>query len=385
MATIPGVRAAPAPMHFSWRPPILDEYIVREMMPPFLFAIAAFLLFQFINLFFLSADYIINAHASPFLLLRYLIFRVPIFTPFAFPFACLTATLLGIGRLAADNELQALRTSGARFLRIAAAPLGLGVAAFAFSYYINETIVPKSIEYSTRTFYQIVYHTQELPIVPQFFRKDDATGRVFYVGDIMPDHKTMKNVMIFENAINSPYRQVTNADTAIIQGATLHLIHARIARFKATGEYDGGLSEKTEIDVGLPLGETADQFLNSSSSDPYMTNSKQLATQIKTMQAAGQGGSALDILKITLAQKLAAPFAAFIAVLLAMPLAASLGKKGRTIGIALSILLLFVYYLMMSAFAALGKNGALNPYFAAWLPNLIMLATGGVLFYRVEH
>jgi len=82
---------------------------------------------------------------------------------------------------------------------------------------------------------------------------------------------------------------------------------------------------------------------------------------------------------------MAAPFAAFIAVLIAMPLAARLGKKGRTIGIALSILLLFAYYILMSAFAALGKNGALDPYFAAWLPNLIMLTTGAVLFYRVEH
>jgi len=384
MATIPGVRAAPAPMNFSWRPPILDEYIAREMAPPFFFALAAFLLFQFINLFFLSADYIINAHASPFLLLRYLLFRVPIFTPFAFPFACLTATLLAIGRLAADNELQALRTSGARFLRIAAAPLALGLSMFAFSYYVNETVVPKSIELSTRTFYQIVMHTQELPIIPRFFQKDDTTGRVFYVGDVLPDHKTMKNVMIFQPAINSPYRQVTNADTAIIQGATLHLIRARVARFKPTGEIDGQII-RADVDVGLPIGETAEQFINANSSDPFMTNSKQLAAQVKVMQSTGQGGTALDVLKITLAQKLAAPFAAFIAVLIAMPLAARLGKKGRTIGIALSILLLFVYYLMMSAFAALGKNGALDPYFAAWLPNLVMLTTGAVLFYRVEH
>jgi lipopolysaccharide export system permease protein len=385
MATIPGVRAAPAPMNFSWRPPILDEYIVREMAPPFLFATAAFLLFQFINIFFLSAEYIINAHASPFLLLRYIIFRVPIFTPFTFPFACLAATLLGVGRLAADNELQALRTSGARFLRIAAAPLALGIGMFAFSYYLNETIVPKSVEYSTRTFYQIVMHTQELPIVPQFFQKDDATGRVFYVGNVLPDHKTMKNVMIFENAINTPYRQVTNADTAVIQGGVLHLIGARIARFKATGEYDGGLSKKANIDVGLPLGETAEQFINAGSSDPYMSNTKQLSTQINAMQATGRGGLALETLKITLAQKLAGPFASFVAVLLAMPLAARLGKKGRTIGIALAILLMFVYYLMMSAFSALGRTNTIDPYLAAWLPNIVMLVTGGVLFYRVEH
>jgi lipopolysaccharide export system permease protein len=372
-------------MNLGWRVPILDSYLVREMAPPFAFALGAFLLFWFVNIFFLAADYIINAHESPFLIWRFLLFRVPQATPYAFPFSCLLATLLAIGRLAADNEITALRTSGVAFVRIARTPLILGILMFIFSYYVNETVVPKSVELSTRTFYQIVMHTAELPILPRFFRTDEATGRVFYVGDVMPDHRTMKNVMIFEPAINSPFRQVTNAQTAEVRGAQLHLINARVTRFKPTGEVDGQAIDKAGIDVGLPLGESPEQFLNANSSDPYTTNSKQLSDQIKSMQATGQGGSALDVLKITLAQKLAFPFASFIAVVIALPLAARLGKKGRTIGIALSILMLFAYYLMMSAFSALGKNSALNPYIAAWLPNGLMLAAGAFLFYRVER
>ncbi len=89
------------------------------------------------------------------------------------------------------------------------------------------------------------------------------------------------------------------------------------------------------------------------------------------------------------AQKLAFPFSAFVAVLLALPLSAQLGRKGRNLGkafgIALSVLLLFVYYLLMAAFSALGKNGALDPFVAAWVPNAIMGTAGLVLFRRVEH
>ncbi len=384
MASLPGVRAAPAPLGLGWRLPILDSYLVKELAGPFAFALGAFLLFWFINIFFLAADYIINAHASPFLVLRFLLFRIPQATPYAFPFSCLFATLLAVGRLEADNEITAMRTSGVAFLRIARMPLILGIMMFAFSYYVNETVVPKSVEWSTRTFYQIVMHTAELPILPQFFRKDDSTGRVYYVGDVLPDHRTMRNVMIFEPALNSPFRQVTDAQTALIEGGQLHLVHARVTRFKPTGEVDGQAIDK-DVYVNIPLGESPDQFLNASSSDPYTTNSKQLANQIKAMQATGQGGSSLDVLKITLAQKLAFPFASFIAVLIALPLAAQLGKKGRTIGIALAILMLFVYYLMMSAFSALGKNAALDPYLAAWLPNVVMLSAGSFLFYRVEH
>jgi len=82
---------------------------------------------------------------------------------------------------------------------------------------------------------------------------------------------------------------------------------------------------------------------------------------------------------------LALPFSSFVAVLIGLPLATMFGKKGRTLGIALSILLFFGYYLMMSAFAALGKNAAMDPYLAAWIPNIVMGVGGAFLFRRVER
>jgi lipopolysaccharide export system permease protein len=103
------------------------------------------------------------------------------------------------------------------------------------------------------------------------------------------------------------------------------------------------------------------------------------------MESTGQGGAALDVKKITLAQKFSFPFASFVAVLIALPLAVRYGRKGRTLGIALSILLFFAYFIMMSAFVALGRNGAFNPYLAAWIPNVVMAIAGTFLFWRVEH
>lgn len=39
----------------------------------------------------------------------------------------------------------------------------------------------------------------------------------------------------------------------------------------------------------------------------------------------------------------------------------------------------------MSAFMALGRNDAFDPYLAAWMPNIIMGTAGAVLFWRVER
>jgi lipopolysaccharide export system permease protein len=286
--------------------------------------------------------------------------------------------------LVADNEIAVMLTSGITFLRICRYPLLLGLLMFGISYAVNDSVAPKAVEMSTRTFYQIVYHTSELPIIPQFFRKDDAAGRIFYVGNVEPDHKTTDSVMVFENAVYSPFNQVVTAEHADIQGASLVLKNARIVRFKQGGSIEEHHTAQT-LRIALPAGETADEFLNSAPSDNYTMNSKQLKNQITAMQINGQGGSALDLLKITLAQKASFPCASFISVLIALPLAVRFGRKGRMLGIALSIVLLFVYYVLMSAFVALGRNDALNPYLAAWIPNMLVASAGAMLFWQVEH
>ncbi len=224
-------------------------------------------------------------------------------------------------------------------MRICRTPLILGVAAFAFAYFVNDTVVPRAVDLSTRTFYQIVYHTATLPIVPQIFRKDDATGNVFYVGNVEADHNTMDDVMIFVNATNSPYKEVINADTATVDGSVMTLSIRASRSSSATAPSTATCISPATMQIGLPLAQTLDQFASSANNDDFTVNSGQLRSEIKAMEATGQGGSAFDVKKITLAQKLSFPFASLIAVVIALPLAVRFGKKGRTLGIALSILL----------------------------------------------
>jgi len=139
------------------------------------------------------------------------------------------------------------------------------------------------------------------------------------------------------------------------------------------------------VSIGLPLGETASQFVSQVNNDPWTMSSKSLRMQVNALEAQGIGGTAMGNLQINLANKLAWPFASFIGVLLALPLALRFGKRGRTLGIALAIIAFFAYYLMTSAASAFGRNGAINPFLAAWLPNMIMGVAGVVLLLLEER
>ncbi|MGB8265085.1 MAG: LptF/LptG family permease [Candidatus Velthaea sp.] len=364
--------------------PIMDLYILREMAGPFAFGLGAFLLFQFINTFFLSADFVINKGAPIFLVLRYLVFRIPLTLPEAFPFAVLFGALLAFGRLTADNEISAMRTSGIPFARIIRLPLIAGMLVFAFSYFVNETLTPSATDLSTRTFYQMIYKTATLPIEPNIFRQDPSTGRQFYVGSVDPDGKTMHKVMIYEPDRIGAMIIITTAQTASVSGTELILNHPITIKIKPNGAFDGSVSSN-DAHIALPLGDTAQQFLSGAFNDPYAMDSKRLAEDIKFRKASGQGGGELAAREITLAQKLAFPFASFIAVLVAVPLAVRFGKKGRTMGIALSIVVFFAYFLLLSMSAAFGRNNTIDPYVAAWLPNVLMLLAGAYLIYTEDR
>jgi LPS export ABC transporter permease LptG len=367
------------------RLPILDAYIARELAGPFAFGLGAVYVFWFANIFVLAADYLINKGAPPFLILRFLVARMPQATPMAFPFACLFGALLAFGRLAADNEISALRTSGISFLRICRTPLLFGVTMFLVAFGVNEKIAPAAVDVSTRTFYQIVYRTATLPIEPHIFRTDPATGKTFYIDSVAPDGRTMNNVMIFEQGHASPFLDVTTARTARIENGLIVLQDAIQTRVLPNGTVQALTVSARNISVPLPLGDSGEQFLSQAYNDPYAMDTKRLSDQIAFRKLTGSGGSDLAGLEITLAQKYALPFASFIAVLIALPLAVRFGKKGRTLGIALSVVVLFVYYILGAVGAAFGKNGALDPTVAVWLPNVIMAAGGGYLILKEDH
>lgn len=384
MAFVSGARSTPAGL-FRFRLPILDAYMLGEFVMPFVLAFAAMYVFWGFNIFFLALKYIVDANAPFFLALRFVVFRIPQAIPFAFPFATLAAIMLGVSRLQADNEINAIRTNGVSLWRLCVTPLLFGFCIFLVAYTANEYIAPKSVDLSTRTFYQMVYHTATLPIEPQFFRKDPDTNNVFYVNQVLPDGHTMQGVQIFKpGKMGGFWNETIQAASAVVEGGTLVLKNAILTFYNAQG-YETSQTTTPEFRIGLPLGESAAQFMSSQNSDAWTMNSKQLSAQVAQLRAQGVGGEALGNLEVNLANKLAFPFASLISVLIALPLAFLFGTKGRGVAMGISILAFIVYYLMTEAGAVVGGTGRVDPYFAAWLPNIVFGLAGLVLLWRQEH
>ncbi len=363
---------------------ILDSYILRELLPPFVFAFGAFFLFWAFSLILSSFDFLINQHAPVFLVLRFVILRIPQSLSMAFPFATLFAALLAMGRLIGDHEIIGMRTAGITLWRLCITPLVFGAICFLLALVSDEYITPKAVALSERTFYQIIYRTASIPLQPQFFNKDPDTGNVFYVGQISHDGKTMEDVRIFKPGKTTPWNETWEAKTATIDESKIVLNDILQTRYNNDG-YETSQSHIKQVTMGLPLGDEAAQFTQSMNSESSSMNAKQMESQVRQMQSQGVGGSTLGTMQVQLADKVAYPFAAFVSVLIALPLAIRFGKRGRMLAMAIAILVFFIYYMLTFAFSALGRNGIVNPALAAWAPNAMIGSLGIILLMMEER
>jgi lipopolysaccharide export LptBFGC system permease protein LptF len=74
---------------------------------------------------------------------------------------------------------------------------------------------------------------------------------------------------------------------------------------------------------------------------------------------------------VALQRKIAFPFVSVIMTLIAVPFAATVGRRGALYGIGVGIVLAITYFLTMSILGAFGAGGLLPVTLAAWAPNLL--------------
>jgi lipopolysaccharide export LptBFGC system permease protein LptF len=70
--------------------------------------------------------------------------------------------------------------------------------------------------------------------------------------------------------------------------------------------------------------------------------------------------------------------------LLAIPFGVSTGRHGTLYGIGLAIVIALSYWILISAFVAIGRAGLLPPVLAGWAPNILVVGVAGYLFLRAR-
>jgi len=82
--------------------------------------------------------------------------------------------------------------------------------------------------------------------------------------------------------------------------------------------------------------------------------------------------------------RLAGPCTCLVVVVIAVPFAAGSGRRNVFVGVAASISIFFVYYVLQQLGFAFGEAGRVPAWLAAWLPNLVFGFAGLWMMARVR-
>ena len=85
-------------------------------------------------------------------------------------------------------------------------------------------------------------------------------------------------------------------------------------------------------------------------------------------------------LAVDLHKKLAFPLVTFVMTLLAVPFGVTTGRRGTLLRDRSRHLIALSYWIVISAFVAVGKGGLLPPCSAAWTPNVLVASLAAYLF-----
>ncbi|WP_026766850.1 LptF/LptG family permease [Selenomonas ruminantium] len=362
---------------------ILDKYIFKEVTMTFVFSICAFsAVFIGSGTLFKIAKYITDYGASLQAVVKIFIFGLPGVVIWTFPMSMLLATLLTFGRLSSNSEITAMKSCGISFSRIAMPAIVMGIMVSLAAMAFNEYVVPwANTAYRNVLYYEIEGNTgmksQDHIILKEI--NGDKIQRLAYARRYEADIQQLQGITLQEFGTDGKVKTVENADYAEWNG-NIWTMHSGVIYdiSEEEGKSEHMVRFKTQV---LPISANPTQIVREQKELEEMTM-KELREQINVLKTQYVDTNKLEA---ELYQRVTVPMASLVFALVGVPLGLQPTRNSSSAGFAISVIIIFVYYALMTMGNALARSGVVAPMLAVWLPNLIGLAAGAYLVRRASR
>lgn len=344
---------------------ITDRYILSELLKPFVAGVVAFMIIMISNTLYIFMELIVKSNIDTVTVLKMLLYNLPAIIVVTLPVAYMFATLLALGRLGRDSEIIALRACGVSFSRVIAPVIVVSLLVSALGFYLQENVVPWANQQTVEILKEMMSKEPLQAVKEKYFLKTDQ--RNFYVNEINRAQGILRNVFVFDQT-KAEFPQIIGSQAATREQTRWVLRDGILHKLEGSGYLDHEIRfKRMEIQMELK----PDMVFNTQLDVRQMASgpAKELIDQ---KRAQGQDTRQDEMDYYT---KFSLPLATFFTILLAAPIGILFSKMGNYFGVAISIALVFVWYVTYSIFTSLGKAGTVPPLLAAWVQNL---AFGGI-------
>lgn len=361
----------------------LARYLIGEILPPFFFGLLAFTFILLIARILRLVELLVTRGVSALQVLQLFSLFLPTFLELTVPMAFLLAILLGLGRLASDTEILAMKASGISPLQILWPVAIVAVMMAIMTLFITTTARPAANMALKKELYNIARTHVGAALKEKVFN-DDFPNILIYVEEIIPPGNTAQGVLIVD-------RREREREDIILSKVAL-ITTDEETNTLALKLFDGSIYEKAPkrsgfsetrfniYDFRLDLNELVGQ-VKRKDAGPKEISLRRLIHVIQQKQAAGLAAVSE---RMELHQRLSFAFVPLIFSVLGVALALlpRSSRAGRSWGFTLCVFWLLIYYALLSLGKAVGEKGFLPPVTALWLPNFVVGAIAAHLFAK---
>jgi lipopolysaccharide export system permease protein len=317
----------------------------------------------------------------------FVLLMLPYVLSFSLPMAMLAAVLLVFGRMSADNEITTIRASGVGLGRVAAPVVLLATLMAALSFYINATLTPQC-GFAFRTLFLKLGTENPMALLEEGAYIKNFPGYVVYVGE--KKGNIITDVTVYMKNDKGNVTSSLRAKKGIVKGkpAEKKLL---LDLYNVTGDLRDPNSPTNiqKIQRGItaaryPIELDLGQAFRLASETRKLRDLvfSELRQEIANMRRMGiyPAAALMEVHK-----RIAAAVACVAFTLIGIPLGIKTSRRETTVGIALSLGLALIYYLMMLLAQALSNRPYFYPEAILWTPNLIFEVLGVWLLWRVSR
>ncbi|MBW3041767.1 LptF/LptG family permease [Prochlorococcus marinus] len=372
--------------------PLLDRWIIFELLPPLFFSIAAFTVVSLsVGVVFDLIRKIVEIGLPFSIAIQILLLKLPSFIVISFPMAMLLSTLLAYGTLNENSEIKALKSIGISIYRLILPGLILSIFMSYMTFIFNNNIVPSTNRnaeiilanslgrsFSSEQGEDIIFSKKGEILDPYSSYKKRGVTHLFYAWKFVDGQMLDVTVIDFSKL---GFTQMLKAKKGIWNNNknNWEFFEGDILTLSP----DGSNTRTKFLSFLYPLGTD----LTNIAQLPKDANDMNLGEATTAMELYQRSGNIKEArrMKVRIQEKFTLPIACSVFALIGCSFGVMQKKGGgRSQSFGLSIILILIYYVLSFSFSSLGVKGILNPFIAAWSPVFLSMLGGGFLLKQAS-
>lgn len=368
---------------------LIDRYVLKEWLVGFALTLGVIVGILILQNMYDSLPDLLDTNASFKQILFYYGLALPTYLPAILPIALLVSLLFTLGTLHRNNEIIAMRASGASLIRISRSLWVAGLLLSSLLLYLTSSVIPIAVEQSRTFFDNLEFAAEQTQLEAR------EVGLLYNLGF---DNRKEGRLWFMNRFSERAWLGLgVNVHTRDASGQELSRISAAEAYFDDTHGHWVFLNgrellldhETGDILRALPFKEKKFEDFEEDPSlmltlhkEPKELSLNELARIIDTLPP--EENPAVHAYLVRFYSLLSAPFSCLVVVGIAVPFAVAGVRSNPMVGVSKAMGFFAIFYVLISIASIVGERQIIPAILAAWIPNLVMLAMSVRLFAKAR-